>query len=77
MLIKYVKKLWQGKYASVRDYEVAAALKENGMEIRYGDNVMVLTTDDLKLYKPGDRTFASKFGKPYKLVDIPFYPREE
>lgn len=77
MLIKVVKKLWQGKYASIRDYEHKAAIKEGGIEIRYKDNVMTLDANQLQLYKPQDRVFESKFGKPYRLVDVPFCPREE
>jgi hypothetical protein len=73
MITKTVKKLWQGKYASVRDYEVAACLKsDSDMEIKYKDKSVVIPLDRLKLYKPNDRIFESKFGKPYKLIDIPF-----
>jgi len=73
MITKTVKKLWQGKYASVRDYEVAACLKSNSdMEIKYKDKSVVIPLNRLKLYKPNDRIFESKFGKPYKLIDIPF-----
>lgn len=73
MITKTVKKLWQGKYASVRDYEVAACLKsDSDMEIKYKDKSVVIPLDRLKLYKPNDRVFESKFGKPYKLIDIPF-----
>jgi len=73
MITKTVKKLWQGKYASVRDYEVAACLKsECDMEIKYKDKSVVIPLGRLKLYKPNDKIFESKFGKPYKLIDIPF-----
>lgn len=73
MITKTVKKLWQGKYASVRDYEVAACIKsDSNMEIKYKDKSVVIPLDRLKLYKPNDRIFESKFGKPYKLIDIPF-----
>lgn len=77
MLLKTVKKLWQGKYASIRDYEHRAAIKEGGIELRYNDNVMTMTATELLKYKPGNKEFPSKFGKPYKLVDLPFVPREE
>lgn len=73
MITKTVKKLWQGKYASVRDYEVAACIKsDSNMEIKYKNKSIVIPLDRLKLYKPNDRIFESKFGKPYKLIDIPF-----
>ena len=73
MITKTVKKLWQGKYASVRDYEVAACIKsDSNMEIKYKDKSVVIPLERLKLYKPNDRIFESKFGKPYKLIDILF-----
>lgn len=73
MITKTVKKLWQGKYASVRDYEVAACIKsDSNMEIKYKNKSIVIPLDRLKLYKPNNRIFESKFGKPYKLIDIPF-----
>ena len=73
MITKEVKKLWQNKYASVRDYEVAACLKSNSdLQIKYKGKTITVPVDRLKYYKPGDRVFASKFGKPYKLIDIPF-----
>lgn len=73
MITKTVKKLWQGKYASVRDYEVAACIKsDSNMEIKYKNKSIVVPLDRLKLYKPNNRIFESKFGKPYKLIDIPF-----
>jgi len=77
MLVKVVKKLWQGKYASIRDYEQKAAIKEGGIEIKFNNKTVILNADQLKLYKPQDRVFESKFGKPYKLVDIPFEVNHE
>jgi hypothetical protein len=32
---KIVTKLWLGKYVSVRDYELKAAIQEGGMIIEY------------------------------------------
>jgi len=77
MLVKVVKKLWQGKYASIRDYEHRAAIKEGGIELRHNDDIMTMTAEELSKYKPGNKEFPSKFGKPYKLVDLPFTPKEE
>jgi len=73
MITKEVKKLWKNKYASVRDYEVAACLKsESDLHIKYKGKTVVIPVGRLKYYQPGDKVFASKFGKPYKLIDIPF-----
>lgn len=73
MITKVVKKLWQGKYASVRDYEVAACIKsDSDMEIKYKNKSIVVPIGRLKLYKPNSKVFESKFGKPYQLIDIPF-----
>lgn len=73
MITKVVKKLWQGKYASVRDYEVAACIKsDSDMEIKYKNKSVVVPIGRLKLYKPNSKVFESKFGKPYQLIDIPF-----
>ena len=40
MLVKVVKKLWQGKYASIRDYEQKAAIKEGGIEIKFNNKTV-------------------------------------
>lgn len=73
MITKVVKKLWQGKYASVRDYEVAACIKsDSDMQIKYKNKSVVVPIGRLKLYKPNSKVFESKFGKPYQLIDIPF-----
>lgn len=73
MITKTVKKLWQGKYASVRDYEVDACIKsDSDMEIKYKDKSVIIPIGRLKYYKPNSKVFESKFGKPYRLIDIPF-----
>ena len=35
VMTKMVKKLWQGKYVSVRDYEVKQAIAKGGMRIEH------------------------------------------
>ena len=77
MVIKTVKKLWQGKYVSVRDYEVAKAIKKGGMRIKHGKDMMQLSVDELASLKPTGRPMQSKFSGTYQLVDITFKPLTE
>ena len=44
---KDVKKLWQGKYVSVRDYEVKEAIRKGGLEINHEGAVMQIFPDEL------------------------------
>ena len=62
MVIKTVKKLWQGKYVSVRDYEVEKAIKKGGMRIKHGKDLMQLTVAELQQLKPTGNPMQSKFG---------------
>lgn len=77
MVIKTVKKLWQGKYVSVRDYEVAKAIKKGGMRIKHGKDMMQLSVQELASLKPTGQPMQSKFGGTYQLVDITFKPLTE
>lgn len=77
MVIKTVKKLWQGKYVSVRDYEVAKAIKKGGMRIKHGKDLMQLSVAELQQLKPTGQAMQSKFGGTYQLVDITFKPLTE
>ena len=77
MVIKTVKKLWQGKYVSVRDYEVEKAIKKGGMRIKHGKDLMQLTVAELQQLKPTGPTMQSKFQGSYRLMDITFKPLTE
>ena len=77
MVIKTVKKLWQGKYVSVRDYEVEKAIVKGGMRIRYGKDLMQLSVAELQQLKPSGPALQSKFRGAYQLVDITFKPLTE
>jgi|TARA_Y100000593_G_scaffold89471_1_gene173766 hypothetical protein len=77
MVIKTVKKLWQGKYVSVRDYEVEKAIKKGGMRIQHGKDLMQLDVGELRQLKPTGNPIQSKFGGTYQLVDITFKPLTE
>tara|TARA_R100001460_G_scaffold98337_1_gene141163 strand:- start:202 stop:462 length:261 start_codon:yes stop_codon:yes gene_type:complete len=77
MVIKMVKKLWQGKYVSVRDYEVAQAIAKGGMRIEHNKQIMQLDVAQLQQLKPTGATLQSKYSGTYRLVDITFKPLTE
>ena len=78
MIKKIVTKLWQGKFVSVRDYEVASAIKSGGMEITYQDQKMCLPPHVLQALQPTGKKMKSKIGgKDYYLMDILFKPSKE
>jgi hypothetical protein len=74
---KKVTKLWQGKYVSVRDYEVVDAIKKGGLRITHNDDVMDLNPEELKSLQPSSKSFQSRFKGTYKLIDITFKPLTE
>ena len=74
MKIKYVSKLWQGRYVSVRDYEVKQALSKGGLEINHDGQVMQISPEELIKLTPSSNVIQSKFKGTYKLVDILFKP---
>ena len=77
MVIKTVKKLWQGKYVSVRDYEVDKAIRKGGMRIKHGKDLMQLGVEELRQLKPTGKPMQSKYTGSYQLVDITFKPLTE
>jgi hypothetical protein len=70
MKTKKVTKLWQGKFVSVRDYELADAIKKGGLLITHNENQMFLDVDELQKLKPSGKVHQSKFKGTYQLVDI-------
>lgn len=77
MFEKVVTKLWQGRYVSVRDYEIDTALARGGMIIHFEGNAMALDIGDLTDIKnsipPNSKIFKSKTGgRSYRLVDVPW-----
>lgn len=72
--IKKVKKLWQGKYVSIRDYEIKDGISKGGIEIKHNDQVMFLSPDQLTTLKPSGKVHQSKFTGTYQLVDITWTP---
>jgi hypothetical protein len=74
---KKVTKLWQGKFVSVRDYEVKAAIKKGGLEIVHNGQFMQLKPDELLHLQPSSKVFQSRFKGSYRLIDILFKPLTE
>ena len=72
MITKNVIKLWQGKFVSVRDYEIKKAIRHGGMVLTHNGDKMTLTVDELKNLKPSPQLIKSKFKGVYRLVDIHF-----
>ena len=77
MINKTVTKLWQGKYTSVRDYEIEKAIKKGGLVIHYKDKYMNISIDELKRLKPTGKVIQSNYKGSYRLVDILFKPETE
>jgi len=74
MLSVRVKKLWQGRYASVRDYHIEQAIKKGGLIIKHEEDWMMVSVDELKTLKPDPQIMQSQFKGKYQLVDVPWKP---
>lgn len=74
MMSVRVKKLWQGRYASVRDYHVEQAIKKGGLIIKHEKDLMMVSVDELKALKPDPQIMQSQFKGKYQLVDVPWKP---
>tara|TARA_R100000541_G_C1875884_1_gene81587 strand:+ start:48 stop:305 length:258 start_codon:yes stop_codon:yes gene_type:complete len=77
MLKKIVKKLWQGKYCSIRDYEIPKAIKKGGMLLIHKDKQMFISTDNLSRLQTTGKIIQSNYKGSYQLVDILFKPDTE
>lgn len=81
MLKKKVKKLWQGKYLSVRDYELKHAIAIGGLIIEHNGKTMTVDKDNCnRIMSHGNKSqkFKSKTGgKDYHLIDITFKADDE
>ena len=74
MKTKKVSKLWQGRFVSVRDYEVQSAINKGGLRLFHNEQIMELSVDELKALKPTGQNHQSKFGGSYQLIDITWKP---
>lgn len=70
MKTKVVNKLWQGKYASIRDYEWKEAIKKGGLLLTCQGKEMFIDVEQLKTLKPSGHWHQSKFKGKYQLVDV-------
>ena len=77
MIKKVVTKLWQGKFCSVRDYEIKKAIKKGGMVLYHKDKHMIINADELSRLKPIGKKIQSNYKGSYQLVDILFKPETE
>ena len=75
---KNVKKLWQGLYVSVRDYELQNAVKVGGMKIEHQGKMMTLSKDNCEtilLHGKKSALIKSKIGgRNYHMIDITWKP---
>lgn len=74
MKIVRIKKLWKGKFVSLRDNWIAKGKSMNGLQVIYNDKSMYLTPEELdKGVYAG--TYKSRYSKQhYKLYDFVFTP---
>lgn len=79
MVIRKVKKLWQGKYVSVRDTDLQKAVEKGGLKIVHDGDAMVFTPEDCLVVlrnnaKKSAKVYQSKFKGSYSLVDLLWKP---
>jgi hypothetical protein len=74
-----IEKIWQGKYASLRDYWVREALnKGEDMVVKFGNRYMRILHKDLSKPVATTPEFKSKVGeKNYSLWDYEWKPDEQ
>ena len=77
MLEKTVTKLWQGRYCSVRDYEVKKAISKGGLIVKHKDKSMKVYPSELQKLKATGQAIQSNYKGTYKLIDILFKPDED
>ena len=78
MKILVRKKIWNG-LISLRDYEVNAAIKDNGCIVEFNGKRMTLSKQQLqKGFQTNTKKQISKYGtEPYTLIDFKWVPDEE
>lgn len=79
MVIRKVKKLWQGKYVSVRDTDLHKAVEKGGLKIVHAGDSMIFTPEDCLVVlknnrKKAAKVYQSKFKGTYSLVDLLWKP---
>jgi len=71
---KEIKKLYNGYLVSIRDYEAKKAIDNGGIVLIYNKEIMYLKPKDILSAEWENKMQMSKFGKPYKLVNIRWKP---
>ena len=69
-----IKKLWQGKYASLRDIWIKNGIKAGALKVFYNEKSMYLNKESLEsvlLSKPS-QIISSMYKGNYKLYDVEF-----
>ena len=69
-----IKKLWQGKYASLRDIWIKNGIKAGALKVFYNEKSMYLdksTLESVLLSKPS-QIINSMYKGNYKLYDVEF-----
>ena len=77
---KQVKKLWLGKFVSVRDYELKDAIREGGLIIEHDGEQMRMSVEDVKQITPSGKFHKAKFAgniQSYQLCDITWKPSND
>ena len=75
MLTLHKNKLWQGKFVSIRDYELEQGKQAGVIIISHNRQTMTIRPSLLATLNPVGEVFKSKTGgRDYRLIDIPFKP---
>ena len=69
-----IKKLWLGKYVSLRDNWIRDGIKKGGLDISYLEKSMFLNVKQLEsvLLSTPSQIISSKYKGKYKLYDVEF-----
>ena len=79
MITRNIKKLWQGKYASVRDTDLRLGIHKGGIKLQHNGESMNLSNEQCETLlivnkdKP-QNMYQSKFKGTYFLVDVEWKP---
>jgi len=69
-----IKKLWLGKFASLRDNWIRDGIRKGGLSVFYLEKNMFLNVQELEsvLLSPPSQIISSKYKGKYKLYDVEF-----
>ena len=76
-----IKKLWQGRYVSIRENHLLKGSYSGGLIVRHDRKKMFIPADickrDFMQKKEKGTKVESKWGKPYYIIDFRWNPTEE